>query len=64
MGKAAVICILLLWNFGYSQITSIPDPIFEQKLIDLGYDDAIDGKIQISNIYQISQEYSQISMYG
>ncbi|MCJ8292377.1 MAG: hypothetical protein HRT58_20710 [Crocinitomicaceae bacterium] len=54
MGKAAVICILLLWNFGYSQITSIPDPIFEQKLIDLGYDSApINGEILTDSISSI-----------
>ena len=35
---------------GYSQYTSIPDQNFEQKLINLGYDNIIDGQVLTANI--------------
>ena len=33
-----------------ANIGSIPDPMFEQALIDLGYDDILDGQLQVSNV--------------
>ena len=46
--------LLLLLGFtlvGFSQTTEIPDPNFEQALIDLGYDTApIDGSVLTANI--------------
>ena len=41
--------------FGFSQTTAIPDPNFEQALIDLGYDTApIDGQVLTANISEIT----------
>ena len=34
----------------FGQFTAIPDPNFEQALIDLGHDDVIDGQVLTSNI--------------
>ncbi|WP_299334210.1 T9SS type A sorting domain-containing protein [uncultured Psychroserpens sp.] len=36
-----------------SRFTAIPDPFFEQALIDFGYDDVIDGQVLTSNIEHI-----------
>ena len=36
-----------------NRFTTIPDAFFEQALIDLNYDDVIDGKVLTSNIEQI-----------
>jgi hypothetical protein len=35
---------------GFGQITMIPDPNFEQKLIDLGYDNVLDGSVNTASI--------------
>ena len=35
---------------GFSQYTTIPDQYFEQKLIEYGYDDVIDGQVLTSSI--------------
>ena len=37
-----------LWSQG--QTTSIPDANFEQALIDLGYDDKLDGGVLTANV--------------
>ena len=37
-----------------AQTTTIPDPAFEQALIDLGYDDIIDGIITTANIVDVT----------
>ena len=37
----------------FSQYTSIPDSIFEQKLINLGYDNTHDGQVLTANIVNI-----------
>ncbi|TRX04688.1 T9SS type A sorting domain-containing protein [Flavobacterium gawalongense] len=37
--------------------TFIPDPRFEQKLIDLGYDDVIDNKVLTVNIANVTSLY-------
>ena len=45
---------LLIFNYSYSQ-TLIPDPIFEQYLIDEGYDTApIDGSVPTANIVNVT----------
>ena len=41
-------------NFCYSDGTYIPDNNFEQALIDLGYDDTLDGFVPSTNINNIS----------
>ena len=50
--------LLLLLGFtlvGFSQTTEIPDPNFEQALIDLGYDTApIDGSVLTANISSVT----------
>lgn len=38
----------------YSQTTAIPDAIFEQALINLGYDNIIDGSVLTANISAVS----------
>lgn len=47
-----IICVLLMFvtfsSFG--QYTSIPDQNFEQALIDLGYDNVIDGQVLTNSI--------------
>ena len=45
--------IFLFPYLGFSQYTSIPDQNFEQALIDLGYDNVIDGQVSTSNIIGI-----------
>ena len=50
----------LLW----SQTTAIPDANFEQKLIDLGHDDVLDGSILTATaevIAELNLRYSEIS---
>ena len=39
--------------FSFSQYTAIPDENFEKALIDLGYDDVIDGKVLTANISNV-----------
>ena len=39
--------------FGYAQITSIPDANFELALVNLGYDNFVDGYVLTSNINSI-----------
>jgi Leucine-rich repeat (LRR) protein len=43
--KNIILFLLLFPVIGYSQYTSIPDQNFEQALIDLGYDNIIDGQV-------------------
>ena len=45
---------------GFGQLTMIPDPNFEQKLIDLGYDNVLDGSVNTSSIDTIT--YLNVSM--
>lgn len=40
----------LLFHIAQAQYTAIPDQNFEQALIDLGYDNIIDGQVLTSNI--------------
>ena len=46
-------CILLFPVFCSGQFTSIPDSIFEQRLIDLGYDTIHNGQVLTANISSI-----------
>ena len=42
---------------GFGQYTSIPDQVFEQVLINLGYDNIIDGQVLNSNINNVNSLY-------
>lgn len=53
MIKKLLYLIVLLPFVTFSQ-TLIPDPIFEQRLIDLNLDDVIDGEVLTSNINTIT----------
>jgi len=45
MKSIFTILVALLPFLAISQTTAIPDPIFEQALIDLEYDDVLDGSV-------------------
>ena len=45
--------LLMMPVLSFGQYTSIPDQNFEQALIDLGYDDVIDGKVLTANINSV-----------
>jgi hypothetical protein len=54
MKKLLSLSALLIFAFGVSQSTTyIPDDIFEQKLIDLGFDDVLDNYVLTANISSI-----------
>lgn len=46
--------LLLTVNICLAQTTSIPDANFEQKLIDLGLDDILDGTVLNSNVNSVN----------
>ena len=47
--------VLLSVSISFSQTTSIPDPAFEQALIDLGIDkDVVDGVVSTASVSNIS----------
>jgi Leucine-rich repeat (LRR) protein len=51
MNRILTVLTLFITSIGFSQYTSIPDPVFEQVLIDLGYDTGVpDGTVLTSNI--------------
>jgi len=50
---ALIFMFLLVFVSGYAQLTYVPDDTFEQKLIDLGYDDVLDDYVLTSNINTI-----------
>ena len=55
MKKLLILLFLGFTLVGFSQITQIPDPNFEQALIDLGYDTApINGSIPTANISSVT----------
>ncbi len=39
----------------FAEVTLIPDPNFEQALIDLGYDDIVDGQVLTGNIQNLTE---------
>ena len=48
----------------YAQYTNIPDSNFEQKLIDFGHDDVLDGQVlttNIENVNHLNISWSQIT---
>ena len=51
--KKIILLLLLIGNVAFAQHTAIPDPNFEQALIDLGYDDVIDGQVLTANIENV-----------
>lgn len=51
--KKITLLLLLIGNVAFAQHTAIPDPNFEQALIDLGYDDVIDGQVLTANIENV-----------
>lgn len=54
--KLLFITLLFITFISYSQNTAIPDPNFEQVLIDLGYDSGtIDGFVPTANINTITE---------
>ncbi len=59
--KAKIIIVLLLGLFIHaelqSQTTAIPDPNFEQALIDLGLDDVLDGVVLTANVENVTLLY-------
>ena len=50
MKKLLLLITICISTISFGQYTSIPDPNFEQALIDLGHDDVIDGQVLTSNI--------------
>ena len=59
-----LILILITTSLVWSQTTAIPDSNFEQKLIDLGHDDILDGSVLTSTvevIIDLDLRYSEIS---
>ena len=60
--KRILSLLLFIPTLSFSQFTSIPDPYFEQALINLGHDNVIDGQVLTANINNIdSLNISQIS---
>ena len=55
MKKSILILFLGFTLFSFSQTTEIPDPLFEQALIDLGIDSTpIDGSVPTANISSLT----------
>ena len=52
MKKFLILLIIPFLSFG-QELTYVPDDVFEQKLIDLGYDDVLDNYVLTENINQI-----------
>ena len=50
--KMRNILLILIWlpMIGFGQLTMIPDANFEQKLIDLGHDNVLDGSVNTASI--------------
>ena len=53
--KKVIIALVLFPGFIFSQMTRIPDPNFEQQLINLGYDDMLDGGVLTADIINVQQ---------
>lgn len=50
MKRLLLLITICISSVSFGQYTSIPDPNFEQALIDLGHDYVIDGQVLTSNI--------------
>ncbi|WP_298900379.1 T9SS type A sorting domain-containing protein [uncultured Psychroserpens sp.] len=62
MVKIVLALILMISTLGQAQMTLIPDPNFEQRLIDMGYDNApIDGVVPTANINTITSLFVPLS---
>ena len=48
--KSLLFILLFIPILTFSQYTAIPDQIFEQALIDLEFDDVVDGRVLTKNI--------------
>src|SRR5690606_23884112 len=48
--KKITLLLLFIGSYVSAQYTAIPDPNFEQALIDLGYDTMLDGQVLTDNI--------------
>ena len=62
--RKVIIALVLFPGFIFSQFTRIPDSNFEQQLINLGYDDMLDGGVltaDIINVQQLNVSNSNIS---
>jgi len=53
MKKTLLFCLIFSANVVFAQLTYVPDDIFEQKLIDFGYDDVLDDYVLTANINSI-----------
>ena len=49
-----LLSFISIMQISYAQITAIPDSDFEQRLIDLGLDDVIDGQVLTANINTVT----------
>lgn len=50
MKRLLLLITIYISSVSFGQYTSIPDPNFEQALIDLGHDDFIDGQVLTSSL--------------
>ena len=50
-----LLSLLIFPMIAFGQYTSIPDPVFEQTLIDMGYDNNIDGQVLTDNIIRVER---------
>ena len=48
--KKIAILLFITSSFVFAQNTNVPDDKFEQALIDLGFDDTLDGYVLTANI--------------
>jgi len=48
-----MITCICCWQLTLAQYTQVPDPNFEQALIDLGYDDVLDGQFLTANVQNV-----------
>lgn len=53
--KTITLLFLFIGSTVFAQYTLIPDPVFEQTLIDLGYDDVLDGRVLTNNIVNVTE---------
>jgi hypothetical protein len=50
----SILTLLLAFNITVAQTTAIPDANFEQALINMGYDNTIDGQVLTANINTVT----------
>ena len=53
--KIFILLLVTFPTFGSAESTSIPDANFEQKLIDLGHDDVLDGAVLTATVEVITE---------